>query len=357
MTRAATLRTVADAGLLIQLQAEAGAAPDWIQILPASPIATRDSRGPYTVRDVEALIRVSMEEAEGRLPIDENHSIDLAGPAGLASPAFGWIVEMQARDGAVWARVEWTEAGRRLVGDRAYRGVSPVFAVTKKGSTEVARLLRVSLTNTPNLRGLAALHHQENDHMEELLQQLAAALGLGEGADRAAIVARATDLNQRPAPAAELQSALTPIAKALGDGVAIEGGAILAAIGDLRDPAKVVSADAVKALQTELATLKAAGAKDKATGVVDAAIAAGKPGVKPLRDHYIARHMADPAAVERELAALPSIAGRVVIPAASSDVQPGTAAALDEVQLQAAKLLGLAPEAYAKTLAAQQEAR
>ena len=356
MTRATRLRTVADAGLLIQLQAEAGAVPDWIQILPPAPIATRDNRGPYQVRDVEALIRVSMAEADGRLPIDENHSIDLAGPAGLASPAVGWIVEMQARDGAVWARVEWTEAGRRLVGDRAYRGISPVFMATKKDA-EITHLLRASLTNTPNLRGLAALHHQENDHMEELLQQLAAALGLGEGADRAAIVARATDLNQRPAPAAELQSALTPIAKALGDGVAIEGGAILAAIGDLRDPAKVVSADAVKALQTELATLKAAGAKDKATGVVDAAIAAGKPGVKPLRDHYIARHMADPAAVERELAALPSIAGRVVIPAASSDVQPGTAAALDEVQLQAAKLLGLAPEAYAKTLAAQQEAR
>ena len=357
MTRATRLRTVADAGLLIQLQAEAGAVPDWIQILPPAPIATRDNRGPYQVRDVEALIRVSMAEADGRLPIDENHSIDLAGPAGLASPAVGWIVEMQARDGAVWARVEWTEAGRRLVGDRAYRGISPVFMATKKDA-EITHLLRASLTNTPNLRGLAALHHQENDHMEELLQQLAAALGLGEGADRAAIVARATDLNQRPAPAAELQSALTPIAKALGDGVAIEGAAILAAIGDLRDPTKVASTALVTELQSQIARLTEDQARDKATAFVGARIAAGARISQPLRDHYIARHMKDPAGVELELNALPlTPPGRMLATSPDPAAQPGTAAALDEVQLQAAKLLGLAPEAYAKALAAQQEAR
>lgn len=70
--------------------------------------------------------------------------------------------------------------------------------------------------------------------------------------------------------------------------------------------------------------------------------------------------MADAAAVERELAALPSLAGRLAMPSPDPTAQPGTAGALDEVQLQTCRVLGLAPEAFAKTLAAeaaQQETR
>lgn len=285
MTRAlaASLHTVADAGLLIQLQAGSGEAPDWIQILPPSPIATRDGRGPYRVRDVVELIRASMEEGGARLPIDENHAIDLAAPMGFSSPAVGWLVELEARDGAIWARVEWTDTGRQLVAGRAYRGISPVFAATKQG--EIGILMRASLTNTPNLRGLeAALHHEEK-HMEELLKQLAAALGLAEGADQAAIVARCTELGKRPAVEAELQAALTPIAAALGKEVRVEGAAILAAIGERLDPAKMVPASAVTELQSQLTNLVQGAARKEATAAVDAAIVAGKPGVKALRDH------------------------------------------------------------------------
>lgn len=346
MNRArATHRTVADHGLVLELQADAGV-PDWIMILPPSPIATRDGRGPYTVADVQALILTSMEA--GKLAIDVNHAIDIAGASGQPSPAVGWIVDLEARGGAIWARVEWTPTGRGLVEERAYRGISPVFVASKKG--EIGALLRASFTNTPNLRGLeAALHHQETG-MEELLGQLASALGLAAGADQAAIVARATELGNRTE--AELQSALQPIAAALGADVEVSGRAILAAIGDRLDPAKVVSAVVVAELQSQVATLTSAIATGKAEAVVDAAIAAGKPGVKPLRDHYIARHMADPAAVERELAALPAIAGRTVIPAIDP-ARRGTAEGLDEVQRQAADLIGVSREAYARMLAAE----
>lgn len=47
--------------------------------------------------------------------------------------------------------------------------------------------------------------------------------------------------------------------------------------------------------------------RDKATAFVDAHI--NRAGVKPPRDHYISRHMADAAAVEKELTALPVLSG------------------------------------------------
>src|SRR5690606_6682234 len=104
---------------------------------------------------------------------DENHATDLAAPRGEPAPARGWIVELQQRADGVWGRVEWTEEGGRLVSGRAYRGISPVIQHLKNG--EVTAILRASLVNRPNLRGLTALH-QENDM--DLLAKLSAALGL-----------------------------------------------------------------------------------------------------------------------------------------------------------------------------------
>ncbi len=47
--------------------------------------------------------------------------------------ARGWIVELQARDDGIWGRVEWTGAGRALIEDRAYRGISPNLLVDRNG--------------------------------------------------------------------------------------------------------------------------------------------------------------------------------------------------------------------------------
>ncbi len=127
--------------------------PDWIHLLPPGPIQTGDRRGPYSLIDAEAVARASLSEGD-RLPIDENHATDLAAPKGLPAPARGWIVEMQAREDGVWGRVEWTDVGRDLVSGRAYRGISPVIAHDK--AKRVLAVLRASLINKPNLRGLPA---------------------------------------------------------------------------------------------------------------------------------------------------------------------------------------------------------
>ncbi|MDR0809537.1 MAG: phage protease, partial [Gemmobacter sp.] len=105
----------------LPLPAEAGV-PDWVHLLPAGPDSfTMDGRSPYHLPDPQAVIAAS---GGAKLPIDENHSIDLAAPQGGRSPAMGHIVELQARETGIWGRPEWNGSGRALIEDRAYLGLS-----------------------------------------------------------------------------------------------------------------------------------------------------------------------------------------------------------------------------------------
>ncbi len=99
--------------------------------------------------------------AERGAVIDENHSTDIAAPHGLPAPARGWFTDFETRAHGTWGKVEWNEAGKALVADRAYRGISPVI-VHDKNRTVLA-ITRASLISRPNLKGLTALH-QESDH-------------------------------------------------------------------------------------------------------------------------------------------------------------------------------------------------
>ena len=280
---------------------ESEGAPEWVHLLPAAQgdIQTYDSRGPYRMADIEAVIAASMQSERG-MPIDENHAIDTAMQNGTGAPARGWIKELQARADGLWGRVEWTRAGKELLADRAYRGISPVFNhLTDK---TITRVLRASLTNKPNLKGLVAL----NTESAMNLAAIAKALGLGDDADEAAILAAIAKMKTPDDTA--MQSALAEIGTVLG----VEGG----------DPAAVLAAakaaktgdTVITTLQTELTkltgqltALQTEGAKAKATAFVDGAIAQGRQGVKVLRDHYIAMHCEDPARVEKEIGALPAL--------------------------------------------------
>jgi hypothetical protein len=135
----------------------AGEVPSWVHLLPAGDIRTIDGRGPYRIGNVSAMIAASL--AFKKLPLDENHAIDLAAPKGEASPARGWIVDLQQRPDGIWGRVEWTAAGRQLMADRAYRGISPAIQHMQDGT--ITAVLRASLTNTPNFAGLVTLHSEQ----------------------------------------------------------------------------------------------------------------------------------------------------------------------------------------------------
>lgn len=276
-----------------------GEPPEHVHLIPAGEFRGVDGRGPYRLQDAAAVIAASELPA----PIDEAHVTDLGAPIGAAAPARGWITELEARADGIWGRVEWTGAGRALVADRAYRGISPVFDVRKADGT-VLKLRRASLTNVPNLPQLTTLHAQQGVTMD-LMTRLRALLGLDEAADEAAVI---TAMEAVMGDRTMQGQALGAVRKALGVADAAAGPAILAAL-----QARIGQAGAVGELQQQVTVLQqsleaeqTARATERATAAVDAAIRAGKP-IKALRDRYISRHAQDPAGVDQELAALPSL--------------------------------------------------
>lgn len=321
-------------------------APDWVHLLPAvqREITTFDGRGPYRVVDADAVIAASLDDPRG-LPIDENHATDLAAPKGGPAPARGWITELQSREDGIWGRVEWTGTGRDLVAGRAYRGISPVFFHDGKGV--IRKIARASLVNTPNLRGLTALH-QENPMT--FMERMAELLGLQRDASEDQIAA-AVEATAAKAP--QLQSSLTAIGAALGVAESAEPQVIIDAARAARSGGTSVAALQAElvSITGELNTIREAGARAAATSFVDGAIRAGRVGVKPLRDHYIAMHMQDPARVEKEVGAMPVLgpSGTIANPPAAANGE----IALNSDQLAAARALGVDPADYAKTLAAE----
>ena len=322
--------------------------PEWIMLLPSgAEILTTDNRGPYRVTDPAAVVAASSGRS---LPIDENHAIDIKGPKGERTPAVGRVVEVEAReDGSIWGRAVWNSVGQELMAEQAYVGISPV--ITHDGNKVITGILRASLTNKPNLRGMAALH-MESD-MD--LTALAKALGLAEDASMEAILAAVNKLTKPGADAVELQSQIGQIGVALGVAQDAAPAAILAAAkaaGQSDDKTVIVALQSELAeITTRLNALTETGAKSRAEAFVDAEIKRGRVGVKPLRDHYIAMHIQDAGRVEKEITAMPILgAGNTVIPAVT--IKEGEVA-LQSEQVEAAKRLGIDPKAYAATLKAE----
>jgi phage I-like protein len=319
-----------------------GVAPEWVHLIPAGTFSGRDGRGPYHLRDPQAVIRASMAQAhvDGQLPIDENHATDFAATTGQESPARGWIAELQSREDGIWGRVEWTPVGQQLMAERAYRGFSPVFQHDKAGN--VRAILRAALTNMPNLPALRTLHTQGTNM--DLVTQLRAALGLPETADEATIL---TTVTANAASVTTHAQQLTQIATVVGvaqPGAATPDGIVTALQTRL---ATSVSAETVTTLQTQLNEMRATTAKEKAVAFVDSAIKAGKP-INALRDHYIARHTQDAASVETEINGMVSInAGGIVQHARKPSGEPD-GDELTEVEKQTCQRMGIDPKKFAE---------
>lgn len=351
--------------------------PEWVHLIPAGTFSGTDGRGPYVLADPQKVIAASM--AAGKLAIDENHAIDLSAPKGGPSPARGWVVEMQARADGIWGRVEWTGSGTALMQDKAYLGISPALYVDKRHSPYVvSSMARASLVNTPNLTALTSLHRsQKMDFIAQARQALGLAADASEAAVLAAIGAQKTSIEQHAAQtnaiatAAGLTATADPVAIVTElqsrqlDGTklaAVKAGLATAGL----DFEKVSAAQielhlkntggsaaesqlrsTVIELQTKLETLSLDTARKTAEATIDAAITAGKVGLKPVRDHYIARHMADPAAVALEIAAMPDLhSGGLRQPPAGG---AGDAASLTPDERRTCELMGVDPVEYAKT--------
>lgn len=334
---------------------EDGLVPEWIHLVPTSKgeVVTNDDRGPYYVEDAEDLIADSFSEAD-RLQIDENHSEDLLSHLGSPSPARGWITEMEARPDGIWGRVSWNKSGRELVADRAYLAMSPV--ILHDDEKRIVRILRASLVNRPNFRGLATLN-QEKDM--SFMQKVAAKLGLDDGATEDQVLEALSKFTQKPKKS-EQSEFLGKVGAALGlkgddasdqEAVLNAVNAISGARAEHSEMLKVVKdlQSSLADTSKELNTLKETGRRDKAERFVDTEIKAGRVGVKPLRDHYIARHMKDAAAVEKEISALPKLGPDDTLLNDPVPDKDGNTA-LNSSQIAVANLMGLSVEKYAETV-------
>ncbi|MFN4089976.1 MAG: phage protease [Alphaproteobacteria bacterium] len=324
-----------------------GEVPEWIHLVPAGTggvVATVDGRGPYRIADMVALVRASLEPG-GKLPVDENHAIDLAAPAGLASPARGWIVALEARPDGIWGRVEWTPAGRELMAGRAYRGISPALRVGPDGT--VLQILRASLVNVPNLRGLAALHFPapRQETRMTLLQRLAQLLGEEAAASEDAAVAAVTALSETRAAATALQAQLAEIGRALG--VPAAGPAAIIEAARALQSARAENDE----LATRLQAVETAQRRGAAEAWLAGLIAAKRAIPADRREGLVTLHMQDPAQAETIATLYPVLDATRT--GGAPPAPPAGTGALDAVQLNAARLLGVKPEDYAATLEAE----
>lgn len=287
--------------------------PEWVHLMPTGTFSGIDGRGPFAAGDLADVIRNSMQPGR-KLPIDVNHAIDLLGSKGQEAPAVGWIVEMQARADGIWGKVEWTTRGQQAVGGRDYGYLSPVLMATATRPHQVVRIARASLVNDPNLT-LTSLHSRQTetgDHPME--KQLREALGLTETADQAAIVAAVTAaVTDKSTHAATFAASLARISEAVGLTADAGVDQIVTSLqarqtGPADDAEKAELRGTITSLQAQMTALTTNAAKERATTVIDRAIADGKV-LPALRERYIARHMKEPADVDAELTLLPSLHG------------------------------------------------
>lgn len=321
-----------------------GAAPEWIELLPAGVFNGRDGRGPYRLADPERVITATRGLGmRAGIPIDYDHATDLAAPAGRPAPAAGWIADLAARDGAIWGRVEWTPHGAAAVTSHEYRYISPVFEHERDG--EVVRLLRAALTNNPNLYLTAistsasqAAESGDDDGlaaaMKELASELCAILGMEETATPDEIVEAVR-------------------ARAFG------GGSGAAAQREDADPARFVPVTHFQETVSELNAMREARARERSEHAVAEAMRAGKL-VPAQREWAIAYGIADFEGFESFVARQPALALGEQLPSVPRGSERGAGEALagrnpamNRAELEVCTILGVAAEDFLIRKAAQ----
>lgn len=320
MHRATTLALCTELGLLAA--GDAPGVPGAIPLIPAGPtVRGRDGREwTFDQPSIDAVLQAF--EARGvELPIDWEHATQHRAPRGEAAPAAGWITALNVRGGALWADVQWTDRGHDQVLGREYRYISPVFDFDPN-TGRIVRLVSAGLTNTPNLP-LQALN-QEQPMKLSLTAALAAALGVAADADEATALTAIESLKTATNREASNLERYVPRA-------------------DYDQVLERATNAEQRLRQHETDTHKTA-----VDAAIDSALQARK--IAPTSVEYHRASCSDRAGLERFQAFVAS--APVIAPDAPIEGRPPatTKTALNAEQQQAARLLGLTPEEYAKRL-------
>lgn len=100
----------------------------------------------------------------------------------VQAPAAGWIKELLLVDGAIAAKVDWTEKAKEYLKNKEYRYISPVIR-TRKSDGKAVGLHSAGLTNTPAINNMYSIVNKdyEGGNEMDLFKKLVELMGLEEG--------------------------------------------------------------------------------------------------------------------------------------------------------------------------------
>jgi phage I-like protein len=323
-----------------------GLLPEWYHLLPAGTFHGRDGRGPYVFNPyAERAVLEAFASLKCDLPVDYEHQSleakDKSGPI----PAAGWIKQLESRANGLWGRVEWTAKAQACLRDKEYRYISPVFIHDKSG--QVMALTMAALTNTPNLYLTAAASREEVTAMD-FNAKLCELLGLDASASEDEILKALGELTNKNESAESKEDATEDANEETKE----------EAQSRLSDPSKYVPMEIFKSVNSRLAQLETAQAKEKADSAVAAAMSAGK--ITPAQKNWAVSY------ASRDLAGFKDFADKAPVTVSSNSSnsrlasKPETAmaaatGALTPEQKNIAAAMGIDPARYLKTLESQKE--
>jgi phage I-like protein len=279
-------------------------APEWLRLFPKGQHRAIDGRGPWFYDDAGAVITSSLS-GDGRIHIDLDHS-SLPGRNAPDTRAYGYVEDIEEREDGLWAKIDWTEAGAALMADRAYWGVSPVFAHTKDG--RMLRIVSVSLTNNPAIRELTALNSQKETRME-FLKKLAEMLGLSAEASEEDVMAALEKKLEGGKPDGEAEAALTALAEvrsALGAGENASATELVATATALKS-AGDGSTETIAALTAKVTALEAGDKRRTSESWLAACVAEGRAIPAGKDELFVALHMENPDRAAELVQTLPKL--------------------------------------------------
>jgi len=197
--------------------------PEWIQLIPAGKEITALDGRKFKNSNPQQIVDVFNKDPRD-VPIDWQHASELKAPKGEQAPASGWVKEMEVREGAVWARVEWTPKGVESLKNKEYRYISPAFYVNK--AKEIIEIISAGLVNRPAL-DMPALAQTNDDvnrttsqplENHKMLEKLLALLKLSEETTEdqalealAALISKNVEMTSEIEKAKKQLAAQTPV--------------------------------------------------------------------------------------------------------------------------------------------------
>lgn len=319
--------------------------PEWIELMRRGPLVARDGRR-WRLDDPASVVDASRRRAGGTdLVVDYEHQTAHARENGREAPAAGWIRELRDRDGAIEARVEWTERALAAIRAREYRYYSPSF-LHGRADRAVRVVTGAGLTNTPAL-DVPALASEEGS-MNERWRRLLAALGIDEDADDAAIDAAVARVGAGDGASAAA-ALMGRVREALGVDADAGDDAVLSAARDRAAAGDAVPRAEFDRVAADLATMRSERREERATAAVDQAVAAGR--VPPAqRDWALDLARTNLESFESYAASAP-----VVAPPAAGNPSPDPDRDLDADERAMCSALGVSEGAFREARARDEE--